>query len=506
VSGATLIVYCVCGCPLAPHHPTAGGCLRCGKDCTRFRARLHDDMAPAHLIEVMQRRAAPDVPAPVDPASLDPEVVAIDQGRAEAEPAPKRKSRAKKTATADVQARLDADFVHTRALMDGTGLDSLSSPPGNPAAISRAGAGLSPALATSHGTVAAAGSRADRRLDNSPHEPGSPPEAASTSGRVVPATRDKPLHLLAEGSPEPAQGTSTSRDREHPPRRDGAAVSKTKVGDGSPAPCGLGRSGRDDGGPLSPAPSIPSAPASSAIPTGGAGAPSSTMAPAAVVPETSGPAAGPQNLPARAATYYDFAADAMQALEQAEADIAFEDEARERQVFHIQTREHLEWYVRLMTEIAAARAHVRAQADRMEAQLEGQLRYLARRFSPEAQPLVDELLAASKPKKRSVDLFAGRIGYRTTPGAPTVADRAAATAWAEGLPNADEFGTFAYRLDARKVIQRVKDTGEAIPGVEFREPRESFYVEAGGQRLDLTDLGAPPALEGHDHENEEDDS
>lgn len=219
------------------------------------------------------------------------------------------------------------------------------------------------------------------------------------------------------------------------------------------------------------------------------------MGAAAVVPPETGPAAAPQNLPARAATYYDFAADAMQALEQAEADIAFEDEAREQPVFHIQTREHLEWYVRLMTELAAARARVREQAERMEAQLEGQLRYLARRFAPEAQPVVDELLAQSKPKKRSVDLFAGRIGYRTTAGAPTVADRAATTAWALEQEDAEAFGKYAYNLDARKVIAHVKATAEPVPGVEFREPRESMYLEAGGARLDLTELAAPPAIE-----------
>ena len=271
--------------------------------------------------------------------------------------------------------------------------------------------------------------------------------------------------------------------------------------------------------PSSPAPGSSPTEAASHVAHGQPLAPVAPLTPAS--PSTgqaadptpgSDPAASGPHLPARTPTYYDFAAEAMSAFEQAEAmsafeqaeaDIAFYEEQGERRAFHILTRAHLEWFVRLLTEIASQRARVREQAAKIDAQFAGQLRYLARRFGPEVEPLVDAMLAASKPKKRSVDLFAARIGYRTTPAAPTVADRAAARAWALAQDDAEQFGTYGYTLDARKVIAHVKDTGEVVPGVEQREARESLYLKApDGAHIDLTALAAPPAIESHENEEE----
>lgn len=123
-------------------------------------------------------------------------------------------------------------------------------------------------------------------------------------------------------------------------------------------------------------------------------------------------------------------------------------------------------------------ARVKAQYKEMLAGLERDKGRFERRFLPE----LEAWFRANPPKKgKSIKLLTGTLAMRTVPGkaaALGVTDPAAALAWCqEQFPGAV---VAVPTLEPATLLDHVRETGEAVPGVEIlpgREEYESFSVK-----------------------------
>ena len=141
--------------------------------------------------------------------------------------------------------------------------------------------------------------------------------------------------------------------------------------------------------------------------------------------------------------------------------------------FHVCNEESATWVVDKITGYAEREARIKAQAAELLAQIKSDRARFERRFIPE----LELWFKGAVPRgRKSIILVTGTIATRTVAGAWTFKDREAATTWArEALPAAVAPVT-TYQLDEDLVKAHAGSTGEVVPGLEWREERESFSV------------------------------
>lgn len=91
-------------------------------------------------------------------------------------------------------------------------------------------------------------------------------------------------------------------------------------------------------------------------------------------------------------------------------------------------------------------------------------------------PQLEAWARQNPPRKgRTIRLPVGKLSFRTVPGGPRVTDEAAALEWArQYLPAAVQV---REKVLATPIKEYVEQTGEAVPGVEMVESRETFDVK-----------------------------
>lgn len=116
---------------------------------------------------------------------------------------------------------------------------------------------------------------------------------------------------------------------------------------------------------------------------------------------------------------------------------------------------------------------LKAQFLTMVRALEADKARFERRFLPELEAWFD-----AQPKRgKSLSLLTGTLSKRTVPGAPAIVDEAEALTWAQAnLPEGVRTVPATVKLDGAAIRAHVKETGEVVPGVEWREARETFSV------------------------------
>ena len=144
--------------------------------------------------------------------------------------------------------------------------------------------------------------------------------------------------------------------------------------------------------------------------------------------------------------------------------------------FRITDAKSANWLVRKITELRAYRDRVKEWAEQelhRAAEDEKRLLYI---FGTQLQTWAEAEIARSGGQRKSVNLPAGRVGYRTL-GSRLVIDNAEAVVqWAKS--NCPDAVIVKESLDKEKLNTLLEETGE-VPdaGAHVEAAREKFFVE-----------------------------
>jgi phage host-nuclease inhibitor protein Gam len=153
--------------------------------------------------------------------------------------------------------------------------------------------------------------------------------------------------------------------------------------------------------------------------------------------------------------------------------------APQEEAFCIDSDERAEWLLRKMGNLHAEKARVAAQAAEIVRQIDADLADLSFLYGAQLESYCRRKLAASGNRRRSVAFLQGTCAFRSVPAGLRVKDIAAALQFAqEALPSVvrtvQSLDSGAYREAA---IERLKATGEVLPGVETTPERDNFTVK-----------------------------
>lgn len=148
------------------------------------------------------------------------------------------------------------------------------------------------------------------------------------------------------------------------------------------------------------------------------------------------------------------------------------------EAFSVRDDDSANWVVRKIAEARSYAAHVKEWAKREQERAERDEERLMARFSAELEEWARAQLTG---KKKSVDLPAGRLGFRSEPAKLTYVDKdaeKAALEWARKchaecvvvIPASE-------RLDKEAINRLMKTTGEIPDGATLVEATELFYVK-----------------------------
>ena len=133
------------------------------------------------------------------------------------------------------------------------------------------------------------------------------------------------------------------------------------------------------------------------------------------------------------------------------------------------------WVVRIVMQ-------ARAYADRVKQWADAELRRAQREeerilylYGGQLQDWVTSEIAKAKGKRRSLNLPAGRVGYRKVPSRFVIEDACAVMAWARaGCPDAIKT---VERLESSIVMTHIQLTGEVPPAGVRQEPEyDKFFI------------------------------
>lgn len=168
-------------------------------------------------------------------------------------------------------------------------------------------------------------------------------------------------------------------------------------------------------------------------------------------------------------------------IEIQEHDAALEAEWQNRQkigTFGVE-QDLANWYLRKNAEYDQAIETIKEQAAMMIRSIESRRRRLAWRWGGAFKDIIDRMLHSQGGKKRSVNLLAGRAGYRKSAERLTIVDPQKVLEWADF--NCPEAIKREPRITPLK--QWLDETGEVPPGTHLTESRDSFYPPIGGPEL-----------------------
>jgi len=168
-----------------------------------------------------------------------------------------------------------------------------------------------------------------------------------------------------------------------------------------------------------------------------------------------------------------------------------QEEAATPQVpmFHIDSEERANWYLRKMFNLQAELDRVNAQAAAIVHELEQKQRSLQMRFEDELAAWAEGKLTGQK--ARHIKLLQGTVGFRKVAARLDVTDQAAALAWLNEHPDeqakvieqvtTERFCKTAY-LGLAKVS--AEETGELLPGVEMQPEQQRIYIKESDDAQD----------------------
>lgn len=157
------------------------------------------------------------------------------------------------------------------------------------------------------------------------------------------------------------------------------------------------------------------------------------------------------------------------------SDIEAEMARYNRGRFAIQDEETADWAAWKMVTHAERIAAIKAQSASRLKEAQAEAERFRNRFESE---LITWFEANRGTKSKSLKLASCTLSMRTVPGGFRVTDQEAAIGWAnDNKPEAITTRTVQV-LDENALILAAKADGEVIPGLEYRDERESFSVKA----------------------------
>ncbi len=154
--------------------------------------------------------------------------------------------------------------------------------------------------------------------------------------------------------------------------------------------------------------------------------------------------------------------------------------------FHVHDAGSANWVVRKIVEAHAYAARARAWAAAEVRRAERDEQFLLLRYGQQLEDWVRQQIAQQHDGRQSVNLPAGRLGFRTSPSTLVVTDERALMRWCrEHLPSAVRT---VESVTKSVVTEHVRSTGECADGVELRGGVRQFYVS--GKNLEFVEGGS----------------
>jgi hypothetical protein len=153
------------------------------------------------------------------------------------------------------------------------------------------------------------------------------------------------------------------------------------------------------------------------------------------------------------------------------------NEEQEPERFTIDTEEKANWLLSKLAGIQAEKVRITEQAKKRTAELDADYTRLLGRFSADLEAWARQ--EAERRRRRSVTLLHGTLAFRTVPaslrvGDPTDALTTARLVCPSAVETVETLDKKAF-LDFAK--QRMKETGELLPGIEKTEAKEAFSID-----------------------------
>lgn len=143
--------------------------------------------------------------------------------------------------------------------------------------------------------------------------------------------------------------------------------------------------------------------------------------------------------------------------------------------FRVRDEASASWVVRKVNEERAHRARVQTWYEAEMRRSERRERFLLQRFGAELIEWARQYVARQFPKRRSIHLPAGVIGFRTEPARIVVADEPKLLEWCRRhLPSAVKVVEHVLK---REIDNCIKASGEVPPGAELAGGGEKFFIK-----------------------------
>ena len=149
--------------------------------------------------------------------------------------------------------------------------------------------------------------------------------------------------------------------------------------------------------------------------------------------------------------------------------------------FHVTNEQTANWVCRHIVQAREMAAKAKAWAEREIAQAERDEAFFLARFGVELQAWLETQIAEKGGKRKSIDLPAGRVGFRAHPARLVVANEPECLEWCrEHLPVAVVKVPASEHLSRSELIQQFKNGatgGEIPPGADLSEAKDELYVK-----------------------------
>ncbi|MFA9478032.1 host-nuclease inhibitor Gam family protein [Phycisphaerales bacterium AB-hyl4] len=143
--------------------------------------------------------------------------------------------------------------------------------------------------------------------------------------------------------------------------------------------------------------------------------------------------------------------------------------------FEVRDDDSANWVLRKIVEARQYAQRVTTWAEQEKKRAEHQEAFFWNRFGMQLRRWTQRQIAERGGKRKSLDLPAGRVGFRAGKEKLVVCDETAAIAWADThCPQAIQAKP---RLLISELQQHLNDTGEVPEGVTVQPAGESFYVK-----------------------------
>lgn len=143
------------------------------------------------------------------------------------------------------------------------------------------------------------------------------------------------------------------------------------------------------------------------------------------------------------------------------------------------------WYTRKIGNFEDDRARVKAACEAMLQAINRQQSALEYRWSTKLQQEIDRQFSEGI-KGKSIRNQFGTIGYRAVPEDAVLVDANSAFVWAkENYPTAiNPPKTIPESLNWSALKKYIKETGEEVPGIEYTDEYQKFYIKPEPLKLE----------------------